>query len=65
MMNYYSLVMDEEKALSVLQQGNFGIEVPGQVTNWSCVYNGKQKTILFNVRDQVDRAFTIDLKTDL
>ncbi|MCQ2342826.1 MAG: hypothetical protein MJZ75_04975 [Paludibacteraceae bacterium] len=65
MMSHYSLVMDEEEALRVLQYGNYGIEVPGQVTNWSCVYNSTQRTILFNVRDQADRAFTIDLKTDL
>lgn len=65
MMGHFSPVMDEEEALSVLQYGNFGIEYPGQVTNWSCVYNSKQRTILFNVRDQADRAFTIDLKKDL
>ena len=65
MMHHYSLVMDEKKALSVLQEGSYGIEVPGHVTNWSCVYNCKQKTVLFTVRNQTDRAFTIDLKTDL
>ena len=65
MMHHYSLIMDEEEALQCLQYGNFGIEVPGQVTNWSCVYNSKQKTILFNVRDEMDKAFTIDLKKDL
>ncbi|MCQ2182848.1 MAG: hypothetical protein MJY89_05535 [Bacteroidales bacterium] len=65
MMHHYSLIMDEEEALQCLQYGNFGIEVPGQVTNWSCVYNSKQKTILFNVRDELDKAFTIDLKKDL
>ena len=65
MMNYYSLVMDEEEALSVLQQGSYGIEVPGHLTNWSCVYNGTQKTVLFTVRNQTDRAFLIDLKKDL
>ena len=65
MMNYYSLVMDEEEALSVLQQGSYGIEVPGHLTNWSCVYNGTQKTVLFTVRNQTDRAFLIDLTKDL
>ena len=65
MMHHYSLIMDEEEALQCLQYGNFGIEVPGQVTNWSCVYNSKQRTILFNVRDEMDQAFTIDLKKDL
>ena len=65
MMHHYSLIMDEEEALQCLQYGNFGIEVPGQVTNWSCVYNSKQRTILFNVRDEADKAFTIDLKKDL
>ena len=65
MMHHYSLIMDEKKALSVLQEGNYGIEVPKHVTNWSCVYNCKQKTVLFTVRNQTDRAFFIDLKTDL
>ncbi|MDO5341826.1 MAG: hypothetical protein Q4F69_05165 [Bacteroidia bacterium] len=57
--------MDEEEALQCLQYGNYGIEVSGQVTNWSCVYNSRQKTILFNVRDDMSQAFTIDLKKDL
>lgn len=65
MMNHYSPIMDEIAALSCLQHGNFGIEVPDQVTNWSCVYNAKQRTILFNVRDDMSQAFTIDLKKDL
>ena len=65
MMSHYSRVMDEEEALQCLQYGNYGIEVSGQVTNWSCVYNSRQKTILFNVRDDMSQAFTIDLKKDL
>lgn len=65
MMAHYSLVMDEEEALRVLQYGNYGIEVSGQVTNWSCVYNSAQRTVHFTVRNQTDRAFTIDLKKDL
>ncbi len=65
MMGHYSPVMDEEDALRCLQYGNFGIEVPGQVTNWSCVYNAKQRTVLFNARDDMSQAFTIDLKKDL
>ena len=65
MMSHYSLVMDEEEALDVLQYGSYGIEVPGHVTNWSCVYNSKQRTMLFTVRNQTDKAFFIDLKTDL
>lgn len=65
LMGHYSPTMDEEEALQALQYGNYGIGVPGQVTNWSCVYNSKQRTILFNVRNQSDRAFFIDLKKDL
>ena len=51
--------------MTVLQTSEIAGRSPGQVTDWSCVYNSKQKTILFNVRDQMDRAFTIDLKKDL
>lgn len=65
MMSNYSLVMEEETALRVLQTGSYGLEVPGHTTNWSCVYNSAQRTILFNVRNQMDKAFSIDLKTDL
>ncbi|MCQ2270670.1 MAG: linear amide C-N hydrolase [Bacteroidales bacterium] len=65
MMDHYSPIMDEVAALFCLQYGNFGIEVPGQVTNWSCVYNAKQRTILFNARNDMSQAYTIDLKKDL
>ena len=65
MMSHYSLVMEEETALRVLQTGSYGLEVPGHTTNWSCIYNSARRTILFTVRNQTDRAFSIDLKTDL
>ena len=65
MMNHYSLVMDEEEALRCLQYGHYGSGFPGQTTNWSYVYNPAQRTVLFVVRNQTDKAFSIDLKEDL
>ncbi|MDO5340896.1 MAG: linear amide C-N hydrolase [Bacteroidia bacterium] len=65
MMEHYSLVMTEENALRCLQYGNFEIEVPGTPTAWSCVYNAKQKTVIFNMRDDLSKVYSIDLKQDL
>ena len=65
MMSHYSPVMTEEDALRCLQYGNFGIETPNEVTDWSCVYNPKKKTILFNMRDDLSTVYFIDLMKDL
>ena len=54
-----------EEALRCLQFGHYGIGFPGQTTNWSCVYNPAQRTVIFTVRNEIDKAFSIDLKTDL
>lgn len=65
MMSHYSPVMTEEDALRCLQYGSFGIETPNEVTDWSCVYNPKNKTVLFNMRNDLSIVYSIDLNKDL
>lgn len=65
MMDHYSLVMTEEEALRCLQYGNFEIDIPGVPTAWSCVYNPKQLTVIFNMHDDLSYVWSIDLKKDL
>ena len=66
MMTYYWPVMSEEQALRCLQQGNFGMELPSpQVTDWSCVYNPKQGTLLFNMRDDLSEVYFLDVFAEL
>ena len=65
MMSAYHPVMSESEALLCLQEGNFGIEAPDDVTNWSCVYNPAERTMLFNMRDDMSEVYSIDLKKDL
>ena len=66
MMTYYWPVMSEEQALRCLQQGNFGMEYAGnQVTDWSCVYNPKQGTLLFNMRDDLSEVYFLDVFAEL
>ena len=65
MMRHYSPVMTEGDALRCLQYGNFGIETIDEVTDWSCVYNPKDRTILFNMRDDLSIVYCIDLEKDL
>ena len=66
MMTYYWPVMSEEQALRCLQQGNFGMELPSpQVTDWSCVYNPKQGTLLFNMRDDLSEVYFLNVYEEL
>ena len=66
MMTYYWPEMSEENALRCLQQGNFGMEYAGgQVTDWSCVYNPKQGTLLFNMRDDLSEVYFLDVFAEL
>ena len=65
MMTFYEPVMSEFQALQCLQKGTYEIEYPGELTNYSAVYNPKELTVLFNVHNNMSEAFTIDLKTDL
>lgn len=65
MMNSYRPVMSEFQALKCLQEGTYAIEYPGMLTNYSAVYNANQRTVLFNVHNDMSEAFTIDLKKDL
>ena len=64
MMSHYSPVMTEGDALRCLQYGNYGIETPDEVTDWSCVYNPMNRTILFNMRDDLSTVYLIDLKKE-
>ena len=64
MMRHYSPVMTEE-ALKCLQFGNYGIEVPNEVTDWSCVYNTRKKTMIFNMRNDLSTVYSVDLNKDL
>ena len=65
MSNYYP-VMSEEQALRCLQEGNFGMELPaGQVTDWSCIYNPKQGTLLFNMRDDLSEVYYLNIFEEL
>ena len=65
MMSAYKPVMSEKEALMCLQEGSFGIEDPDDVTNWSCIYNPAERTMLFNMRNDLSEAYFIDLKEDL
>ncbi len=65
MMSAYKPVMSEEEALWCLQEGTFAIEVPNDVTNWSCIYNPAERTMLFNMRNDMSEVYSIDLKKDL
>lgn len=65
MMNFYHPVMTEMEALICLQEGHFGIEEYGGVTDWSMVYNPAERTILFNMRNDMSKIYTLDLKKDL
>ncbi len=65
MMNFYHPVMTEMEALECLQEGHFGIEEYGGVTDWSMVFNPAERTILFNMRNDMSKIYTLDLKKDL
>lgn len=65
MMSHYKPVMSEREALECLQEGNFGMEIVGEITNWSCVYNTTTRTLLFNMRDDMSEVYFIDLKKEL
>lgn len=65
MMSHYSPVMNEEEALQCLQYGNYGIELPGETTDWSCVYNPKKRTVMFNMRNDMSKVYSIDLNKDM
>lgn len=65
MMSHYSPVMEEDEALRCLQYGSYGIEAPGYVTDWSCVYNPKNRTVKFTMRNNEDIIYLIDLNKDL
>ena len=65
LMMSYKPVMDEMEALRCLQAGSFGVEMLGDVTNWSCVYNTKQRTILFCMRNDMSTIYKVDLKKEL
>lgn len=65
MMSHYSPVMNEEEALQCLQYGNYGIEFRGETTDWSCVYNPKKRTVMFNMRNDMSKVYSINLNKDL
>lgn len=65
MMNAYKPIMSEFQALKCLQEGTYTMEYPDNKTNYSAVYNPVQRTVLFNVHNDMSEAFTIDLKKDL
>lgn len=65
MMSHYSPVMNEEEALQCLQYGNYGIELLGETTDWSCVYNPKKRTVMFNMRNDMSKVYSINLNKDL
>lgn len=65
MMSHYSPVMNEEEALQCLQYGSYGVEFRNEVTDWSCVYNPKKRTVLFNMRNDMSTVYSIDLNKDL
>lgn len=65
MMSAYKPIMSEKEALICLQEGSFGIEEPDDVTNWSCIYNPSERTMLFNMRNDLSEVYSIDLKVDL
>lgn len=65
MMAHYQPTMTEEAALECLQYGNFGMELPGQLTDWSCVYNPRKGTVIFNMRDDLSEVYSINIKDEL
>ena len=65
MMNFYKPTMSEMDALRCLQEGRYDLEVPHHMTNWSCVYNPTQKTVLFALRNDMSQVYKVDLKEDL
>ena len=65
MMNFYKPVMSEREALECLQEGRFDLEVPNELTDWSCVYNPAQRTIIFALRNDMSEIYYLDLKKDL
>lgn len=65
MMSHYMPIMTDEEALRCLQYGNYNIEVPNKKTDWSCVYNPRKKTVLFNMRNDLSNVYSIDLNKDL
>ena len=62
MMNFYKPTMTEKEALLCLQEGRYNIEVPNDFTNWSCVYNPKELTLIFALRNDLSNVYTVDLK---
>lgn len=60
----YKPVMSEMEALECLQAGSFAVEMCGNATNWSCIYNPAQKTILFNMRNDMSHIYKIDFDKD-
>lgn len=67
MMKAYKPVMTLEEALACSQEGIFSLE-PGyedMLTNWSCIYNPKERTIHFYNRNDVTKLYVVDLKKDL
>lgn len=65
MMMSYKPIMSETEALKCLQEGSFGSEMLNELTNWSCVYNTKQRTILFCMRNDLSTIYKLDLKKEL
>lgn len=65
MMMAYRPVMSEMEALKCLQEGSFGVEIWNNLTNWSCIYNTMQRTILFCMRNDMSTIYKVDLKTEL
>lgn len=65
MMNFYKPTMSEMEALRCLQEGRYDLEVPHHMTNWSCIYNPAQKTVIFALRNDMSQVYKVDLKEDL
>ncbi|MCQ2312959.1 MAG: linear amide C-N hydrolase [Paludibacteraceae bacterium] len=65
MMSAYKPVMTEEEALECLQEGNFGMGHPNQVTDWSCIYNPRKGTLVFNMRNELSEVYSINIKDEL
>ena len=62
--NMYKPVMSEMEALECLQAGSYAIEAYGNATNWSCIYNPAQKTVLFCMRNDMSQIYKIDFERD-
>lgn len=67
MMNAYKPTMTLEEALACSQEGIFSLEqgYVDKLTNWSCIYNPKERTIHFYNRNDVSKLYVVDLKKDL